>query len=82
MPLGVAGSGGQRYAKNSNYRGGRPNYRARGNSSQEGSGTNAKEPASSSGLDHKKANHGESSSTNASGGNIENMSEGKKKAKK
>jgi hypothetical protein len=79
---GGQGNGNQRYAKNSNYRGGRPNYRARGNTSQGGSGSNAKEPAGSSGLDHKKANHGESSSTNVSGGNIENLSEGKKKAKK
>jgi hypothetical protein len=82
MPLGVAGKAMERYAKINNFRGGRPNYRARGNTNQGGSGSNSKDPAGFSGFDHKKANHGESSSTNVSGGNIENQPEGKKKAKK
>jgi hypothetical protein len=79
---GGQGNGNQRFAKSNNYRGGRPNYRARGNPNQGASGSNAKNQAGSYGLDHKKTNLGESSSTNASGGNLENQTKGKKKAKK
>jgi hypothetical protein len=76
---GGQGNGNQRQYKNSNYRGGRPSYRARSNNNR---GAETGDSAGSSGLAHKKANLGESSSANVSGGIIDPQSEGKKKAKK
>jgi hypothetical protein len=78
---GGQGNGNQRNFKNSNFRGGRPTYKARANNSLGGAGVNSKASAGSSGLHHSKANLGESSSTNVSAGNDIQV-EGKKKAKK
>jgi hypothetical protein len=65
---GGQGSGNQRNFKNTNFRGGRPTYKARANNNLGGAGVNSKASAGSSGLDHSKANLGESSSTNVSAG--------------
>jgi hypothetical protein len=75
---GGQGNGNQRQFRNSNYRGGRNSYKPRSNSNRGAdfgdSGT--------TGLAHKKANQGESTSANATGGSTDPQAEGKKKAKK
>jgi hypothetical protein len=76
---GGQGSGNQRQSRNSNYRGGRNSYKPRSNFNR---GAEFGDSAGTSGLAHKKANQGESSSANALGGSIDTLAEGKKKAKK
>jgi hypothetical protein len=73
------GNGNQRQFRSSNYRGGRNSYR---NKSSSNRSAESGDTAGNSSLAHKKANPGESSSANASGGFTDNQAEGKKKAKK